>query len=156
MPLQISNEPKRASARVRKPARPVVLKGPARWLLIGIGFACVGLGAIGAVLPLLPTTPFLLVAAGCFARSSPRFYKWLLSRPGVGPTIRQWRETHTIPRSAKLVAILSIVLTGGSSMVFFVGNPWAKLIMGVGLLSVIGWLLRIPTRSSRDDSDTSS
>lgn len=156
MPLQISNEPERPSARERKPARPVVLTGPARWLLIGIGFACVGLGAVGAVLPLLPTTPFLLVAAGCFARSSPRFYKWLLSRPGVGPTIRQWRETHTIPRSAKLAAILSIVLTGGSSMVFFVGDPRAKLIMGVGLLSVIGWILRIPTRSSRDDSDTSS
>ncbi len=156
MPFQILNEPERTSARGHKPARPVVLTGPARWLLIGIGFACVGLGAVGAVLPLLPTTPFLLVAAACFARSSPRFYKWLLSRPGVGPTIREWRETRTIPGSAKLAAILSIVLVGGSSLVFFVDNPWAKLIMGVGLLSVIGWLLRIPTRPSRDDSDTSS
>jgi len=147
------NETERKTIPDRRPARPVVLTGPARWLLIGFGFTCVGLGAIGAVLPLLPTTPFLLVAAACFARSSPRFYRWLLNRPGVGPAIREWRETRTIPRPAKTVAILAILLVGGSSIFSFVDNPWAKLIMGVGLLSVIGWLLRIPTRSSRDASD---
>ena len=126
----------------------VLLSGPARWLLIVSGFVCVGLGAIGVVLPLLPTTPFLLVAAACFARSSPRFYRWLLTRPGVGPAIRQWRDTHTIPGRAKASAIIMIVLVGGSSIVFFVGNLLAKLIMGLGLLTVIGWLLSIPTSTS--------
>ena len=122
------------------------LPAPARWVLIGVGFMCVALGAIGAVLPLLPTTPFLLVAAACFARSSPRFYRWLLTRPGVGPVIQEWRETRSVPRHAKAWAIGSIVLVGGSSLVFFVGNPWARLVMGTGLTAVIVWLLSLPSR----------
>jgi uncharacterized membrane protein YbaN (DUF454 family) len=123
-----------------------LISGPARWVLIGVGFVCVALGALGAVLPLLPTTPFLLVAAACFARSSPRFYHWLLTRPGVGPVVREWRETRSVPRYAKAWAIASIVLVGGSSLVFFVGNTWTQLVMGTGLLAVIIWLLTLPSR----------
>ena len=142
----------RVSDSERKPGgstgvtEPIAVRsGPARWLLISVGFVCVGLGTVGVVLPLLPTTPFLLVAAACFARSSPRFYLWLLSQPGVGPAIQEWHETRRIPRGAKATAIVSIVLVGGSSVVLFVGNPCAKLMMGAGLLTVIVWLLRIPT-----------
>jgi uncharacterized membrane protein YbaN (DUF454 family) len=99
-----------------------LISGPARWVLIGVGFVCVALGALGAVLPLLPTTPFLLVAA------------------------REWRETRSVPRYAKAWAIASIVLVGGSSLVFFVGNTWTQLVMGTGLLAVIIWLLTLPSR----------
>lgn len=60
--------------------------------------------------------------------------------------IREWRDTRTIPLRAKAWAISLIVLVGGSSVLLFVGNPWAKLVMGAGLLTVIGWLLSIPTR----------
>ena len=133
----------------------ILTSGPTRWLLIGIGFACVALGAVGTILPLLPTTPFLLVAAACFARSSPRFYRWLLSRPGVGPVIREWRENRTVPRHAKVWAILSIVMVGGSSLIFFVGNPWARLVMGGGLTGVIMWLLTLPTGKPRSHRDRS-
>ena len=129
-----------------------MLSGPARWLLIFSGFVCVGLGAIGVVLPLLPTTPFLLVAAACFARSSPRFYRWLLARPGAGPAIRQWRTTHTVSGRAKASAIVMIGLVGGSSIVFFVGSLLARLIMGLGLLIVIVWLLSIPTSTTDSSS----
>ncbi len=119
--------------------------GPARWVLIGFGSVFVALGGIGVVVPLLPTTPFLLLAAACFARSSPRFYWWLLARPGVGPMIREWRETRTVPLRAKIQAVSLIVLVGGSSVVLFVDDPWAKLLMAGGLLAVIVWLLSLPT-----------
>ena len=126
-----------------------LIRGPARSVLLAVGFVCVALGAIGAVLPLVPTTPFLLVAAACFARSSPRFYRWLLTRPGVGPIIREWRATRTVPLRAKLWAISLIVVVGGSSLAVFVGNRWAQLVMGAGLLGVIVGLLRLPTRKPK-------
>jgi uncharacterized membrane protein YbaN (DUF454 family) len=132
-------------------SEPITLfPGPARKVLLAIGFVCVALGAIGTVLPLLPTTPFLLLAAACFARSSPRFYRWLLTRPGVGPIIREWRATRTIPLYAKLWATSLIVVIGASSVVFFVDNRWAQLVTSAGLLAVIVWLLRQPTRAGGD------
>lgn len=122
-----------------------LLRGPARRVVLAVGFVSVALGAVGAVLPLVPTTPFLLVAAACFARSSPRFYRWLLTRPGVGPVIRDWRVSRTVPIRAKVWAISLIVVVGTSSLVVFVGNRWARLVMGAGLLAVIVWLLRLPS-----------
>ena len=116
-----------------------------RWLLLATGLVFVGLAALGAVLPVLPTVPFLLVAAACFARSSARFYQWLLSNGVFGPLIRDWRETRTIPLRAKVSAIAAIALVGGSSVLFFVANPWAKLGVGVILIGLIGFLLRLPT-----------
>jgi uncharacterized membrane protein YbaN (DUF454 family) len=117
-----------------------------RWLLLFTGLVFVSLAALGAVLPVLPTVPFLLVAAACFARSSARFYQWLLSNRLFGPLIRDWRETRTIPLRAKLSAIAAIALVGGSSVLFYVANPWAKLGVGVILIGLIGFLLRLPTR----------
>jgi uncharacterized membrane protein YbaN (DUF454 family) len=87
----------------------------------------------------------LIVAAACFARSSPRFYRWLLSTRAFGPMIREWRATRSIPLRAKLWAVTLIVLTGGTSLVFFVHPPWAKLVMGATLVAVIVWILRRPT-----------
>lgn len=128
---------------------PPLTSGPVRWVLVACGFAFVGLAAIGAVLPVLPTTPLLIVAAACFARSSPRFYRWLVSTRAFGPTIREWRATRSIPLGAKVSAVTLIVLMGGASLVFFVDAPWAKLVMGATLLAVIVWLLRRPTAPPR-------
>jgi len=74
------------------------------------GLFFVGLAILGAILPLLPTTPFLLVAAACFAKSSPRMHKMLLDNKIFGPLIYHWQESRSIPKSAKIIALTSIVL----------------------------------------------
>jgi uncharacterized membrane protein YbaN (DUF454 family) len=116
-----------------------ISSAPLRWLLLATGLVFVGLAVLGAVLPVLPTVPFLLVAAACFARSSTRFYQWLLSNRVLGPLIRDWRETRTIPLRAKVSAIAAVALVGGSSVLFYVANPWAKLGVGVILIGLIGF-----------------
>jgi uncharacterized membrane protein YbaN (DUF454 family) len=132
-----------------------VSSGPLRWLLLGAGFAFVGLAALGAALPVLPTVPLLLIAAACFARSSTRFYRWLITNRLFGPLIRDWRETHSIPFRAKVSAIVLVSLVGGSSVLFYVANPWAKLGIGIVLLGLIGFLVSIPT-SRRGDASPGS
>ena len=75
-------------------------------LLKIIGVFFVGLAALGAVLPILPTTPFLLVSAGCFAKSSPRLHKMLLSNKIFGPMIYHWQDSRSIPQRAKIIALI--------------------------------------------------
>ncbi|MBB6542933.1 YbaN family protein [Thalassotalea piscium] len=74
------------------------------------GLFFVGLALLGAVLPILPTTPFLLVAAACFAKSSPRMHKMLLENKVFGPLIYHWQQTRSIPKRAKIIALLSMLL----------------------------------------------
>ena len=79
-------------------------------LLKIIGIFFVALAFIGVFLPLLPTTPFLLVAATCFAKSSPRLHKMLLANKVFGPMIYHWQQTRSIPKRAKIIALVSMVL----------------------------------------------
>ncbi len=127
--------------------------GPVRVLLLAAGWLLVALAVLGIFLPVLPTTPFLLVAAACFARSSERFYVWLLENRLFGPLIRDWREHGTIPRRAKWTAIAMIVVFLGSSIVLFVTNPWVRgvlLAIGVGL---VVFLWRMPIREDEAPRD---
>ncbi|MEM9738449.1 MAG: YbaN family protein [Pseudomonadota bacterium] len=78
---------------------------PIRWLWIVFGFLCVGLGLLGIALPLLPTTPFLLLATFAFARSSPRLHAWLIGHKRFGPLIRNWNEHGAISRRTKTVSV---------------------------------------------------
>lgn len=131
------------------PTEATVASRPARWLLVACGFVFVGLAGLGVVLPVVPTTPLLIVAAACFARSSPRFYRWLVTNRIFGPLILEWRTTRSIPLAAKVWAVTLIVLVGGVSLVFFVGAWWARLVMGGSLGAVIVWLVTRPTAARR-------
>lgn len=93
------------------------------WLLGGLLFFAVG--AIGVVLPLLPTTPFLLLAAYCFTRSSPRMHRWLHEHRTFGPLINNWNQYGSIDRRSKRIALIVIILTPLATMI--IGVPWWAL-----------------------------
>ena len=93
------------------------------WLLAGLLF--VALGAIGVVLPLLPTTPFLLVATYCFARSSERLNHWLLNHRTFGPLIDNWQKYGSIDKRSKQISMIAIALT--PVITVMIGVPWWAL-----------------------------
>ncbi|WP_238121897.1 MULTISPECIES: YbaN family protein [unclassified Xanthobacter] len=102
-----------------------------RQALFAAGVVFLVIGAIGMVVPMLPGTVFLILAAWCFTRSSPRFEAWLLNHRYLGPSVARWRETGAIPPVAKLFALSSFVGTFGGSWYF--GAPQGVLIF-LGLL----------------------
>lgn len=109
------------------------------------GSLCVVLAAAGAVLPVLPTTPFLLLAAACYARSSRRFYRRLLASATFGPLIRTWRATRTLPRRTKIRAVAMLWLVLGASAIFFLRAPLARAALVLVGLGVTVFLARIPS-----------
>ena len=114
-------------------------------LLKALGFMFVGLGLAGVLLPLLPTTPFLLLAAGCFARSSPAFHDWLLTHRLLGPYIRDWERDRSIPLTAKVTAV-SMMAASLSWMAFASNAPAIAVWMAGALLScVAAWIITRPT-----------
>jgi len=116
-----------------------------RALLMIAGSLALALGVIGIFLPLLPTTPFLLLAAACYARSSTRFYNWLLGNRFFGAYIRLWRDEGRVPRRAKITAVALIVVTLGAAIVWFVPLLPVKLLLAAIGLAVIVYLLRLPS-----------
>ena len=111
-----------------------------------LGWLFVFLGVLGAFVPLLPTTPFLLLAAACWARSSPALRARLLATPGFGPAIVQWEETRTIPLRAKLYAVGMITASCVVSVTWLVPTLAGKLVLVVIAASTCTWMWRIPTR----------
>lgn len=117
-----------------------------RGLLLAAGSLCVLLGLIGLFLPLLPTTPFMLLAAACYARGSSRFYRWLTTHPTFGPPILEWRRHRAIPYRAKRAGVLLMALTFSSSILFVLKNPWLQAGLGSFGLFMCLWLWRLPSR----------
>ena len=110
----------------------------ARRLWQAAGLASVGLGIVGVALPILPTVPFLLLAAFCFARSHPEWEARLLDHPHYGPSLRDWRERQAISRRAKVMAVGAMTVGVGFTW-FTVGWPWVMI--SVGVLVIAGtWI----------------
>ena len=126
------------------PQRSIYMTPHTKWLYLLAGFLLVGLASLGIFLPLLPTTPLLLLAAACFARSSEKCHQWLMQHNLFGSVIRNWHEKRCIPRKAKLTAIASILLFGGYAIGFAIENTALRiagvLVLTIGLISVV----RIP------------
>ncbi|HEX8571309.1 MAG TPA: YbaN family protein [Allosphingosinicella sp.] len=104
-----------------------------RLLFLGLGFASVALGAAGILLPLLPTVPFMLLAAFFFARSSPRLEAWIVEHPRFGPSIRAWRERGAIGPAGKRAALGAFAFSAVLGLVLL-PFPWllAPLAAAVG------------------------
>lgn len=107
-------------------------------IFIILGSLSLALGVLGIFVPLLPTTPLLLLAAALYFRSSPRLYEWLLNHPRLGEYIRNFRESRAIPLRVKIVSVSLVWLTIGYCIVAVVDEWWAQVLMGV-LAVAISW-----------------
>jgi hypothetical protein len=116
-----------------------------RVLLIAAGSVSLGLGVLGVFVPLLPTTPFLLLAATCYVNSSPRLYDWLMNSPRLGRYLRDYRSGAGVPRQAKVVSISLLWLTIGFSVVFVVAVLWLRVLLLLIAVGVTWHLLSLPT-----------
>jgi len=126
-----------APAAPRPPAR-------LRWAWLALGHGSVGLGALGAVLPLLPTTPFLLLAAWAYARSSPELRARLYRHPRYGAALRAWHEQGAIAPRAKALAV-GLLLLSWTLAVWTTSHPATPWIMGGVVLAVASFLLTRPS-----------
>jgi len=114
-------------------------------LWISLGSLFVALAAVGVVLPGIPTTPFLILAAACYIRSSQKLYDWLISNKTFGPYLKDYREGKGIPKKAKMLAISMIILFVGSSVIFGIEDPILKIAVGVlGLTGLLYVIFKVP------------
>jgi len=131
-----------------KPLKPLL-----RWLLLTAGVVAVVLGVVGIFLPILPTVPFLLLAAACFTRSSERFYSWLLDHARLGPMIRPYLDGQGLKKSTKVKAISLVWVSIAISIVLLHRTSWLPLLL-IGIAAgVTGYLLRLP---NLDDTSPST
>ncbi|MCU0768519.1 MAG: YbaN family protein [Burkholderiaceae bacterium] len=117
-----------------------------RGLFMVLGSLALALGVLGIFLPLLPTTPFVLLAAACYARGSRRFHAWLLAQRTFGPIVHEWEQHRSIPYRTKLTAIALMSLTLAISIVFFVQPRWLQAALAALGLGLAVWMYRLPSR----------
>ena len=122
----------------------------------GLGITFLALGVVGIFLPLLPTTPFLLLAAACFARASRRLHHWLLNHAVLGPIVLEWREHRAIPWRVKRVGLLLMAASMAVSIVFLLTDWRARLALALfgAVLARVLW--RIPSRDAPGVQDGGS
>jgi uncharacterized membrane protein YbaN (DUF454 family) len=112
------------------------------WVLAGA--LALATGIVGIFVPLLPTTPFVLLAAFCFSRGSTRCERWLVTHPRFGPLVRDWRATRAVPLRAKQLASVMMAL-GSAVAAYKLPLAWAW-VPAACCVAVAAWLWRLPTR----------
>src|SRR3990167_1186840 len=117
-----------------------------RWSLFLTGWISLAIGIIGIFMPILPTAPFVILSAYCFAKSSPRFHHWLLHHPILGPPLRDWESGRGLPLRTKWTAVITLAISLSGSMYFFVGLAWVRVNMGVVGLAVAIYIFCLPTK----------
>ena len=119
-----------------------------RIVYLGIGILALLLGFIGIFLPVLPTTPFILLSAYCFAKSSPRLYQWLISNKTFGPIILEWQQFRTISPPVKKRAIFLIMITFTITIFFFIEQIYLQFLLLFIATVLITYIARIPSRTT--------
>ncbi len=120
--------------------------GFARWIYFGLGWLCFGLGVAGAFLPVLPTTPLMIVALWAFSKSSETFQHWLYTHRLFGPTLQRWQQHRVIPPPAKLAAVGAMAASLGY-LATFTSAPAAVLALTAGMMLAVAWyILSRPSR----------
>lgn len=114
---------------------------PLLWLL---GAVALVLGIIGIFLPVLPTTPFVLLAAACWARTSPRFHRWLHGHRVFGPMVRDWATRRAVPRRAKYLAFSMMAFSCSLLFYRFPQQWWFGAAASVFCFAVAVWMWRLP------------
>jgi uncharacterized membrane protein YbaN (DUF454 family) len=114
-----------------------------RALFFVAGIVSLGLGIAGAFLPLLPTTPLVLLAATCFARSYRPFHEWLWAHRLFGPILQEWHEHRRVSPRVKVTAIATMSVTLGASIVFFVEPAWLKAALAAFGVGLAAWIYRL-------------
>lgn len=117
-------------------------------LWFALGWLSFALGVIGAFLPILPTTPFLILAAFLFSRSSPRVHAWLISLPFAGPSLQEWNEHRIVRPRAKILCTIMMAISLGCIWVFSALPLWGLIGLTILLLSVLSYVL---SRSNGND-----
>jgi hypothetical protein len=117
-----------------------------RWLLLAVGWLFVALGAAGAILPLLPTTPLLLVALWAFSASSERFHRWLWTHRIFGPALQAWRHDRVIPLRAKVVALATMIASLAYVGLVRRSPAWVLALMLAAMLPGVIFITRFPSR----------
>jgi uncharacterized membrane protein YbaN (DUF454 family) len=131
---------------MHEPESPLRSPPLVRWLLLALALISLGAGIVGLFLPVIPTVPFVLLAAWAAARSSPRLSRWMEQHPKMGPWIRDWRAGGVVPRKAKWTA--SVLMTISGALMLLTAGPRWFVWAAIGVMAaVLAWLWQRPEQA---------